>query len=125
MQLVQGGLLDRSPAASVCMMDRQSPHPPLDGRRAVEVEAYIALIDARLSGREAPINGMVGRHLLKELIEHGVADVSFAGHCAENDSANQSRQLTLAGIRTTTNAEGDLTLLRCWQRTAVNRLPRR
>ncbi len=105
-------------------MNLQGTDAPLDARRALEVEAYIALIDKRLSGADAPINGTIGRHLLNQLIEHGVADLSPAGRPADDSSAHQNRQLTLAGIRATTNAEGDLTLLRCWQQAAVNRLPR-
>lgn len=105
-------------------MNLECALPPIDARRALEVEAYVALIDARLSGGDSLIQGTVGRQLLKELIEHGVAHLSFTDPSGSANSADQKRNLTLAGIQTTTNAEGDLTLLRCWQQAAVKRLPR-
>lgn len=123
--MVQGRVLGGHQQGKGILMNLQCPPIPLDPRHALEVESYVALINARLSGADALIRGTVGRRLLKDLIEHGVADLSFTGQFDGNNNANQKRHLTLAGIRIATNAEGDLTLLRCWQSAAVNRLPRR
>lgn len=87
---------------------------PLDPTQRLEVEAYIALIDAKLATGREMLPGRTAERLLQRLCDH-------RGALLCGDGTGHGFRLSLLGIPATATG-GAQALLRNWQNAALARL---
>lgn len=95
----------------------QAIRPPLDLRRALEVEAWDALIERRLGDPRDMLGGHAARRLVQDLTAQGVAQLA-----PSPNPAMDAVQITIAGVRSPFTNGGASALLRNWQTAARSRL---